>query len=157
MSEANGILPFRGWMLFIYAVMENFLLHLFFQCAEILALPVNQLLWNSVSLHTIASFLENQKNIKPSLLFSDVASSFDWFFFVVSFVHFEVTCISKSTEHPFSLQIMELFNRIREVCYGVRPGESCDRGSKTSILTAHCHSFFYIGVNPSFIKGNSKY
>lgn len=78
-------------------------------------------------------------------------------FFVVSFVHFEVTCISKSTEHPFSLQIMELFNRIREVCYGVRPGESCDRGSKTSILTAHCHSFFYIGVNPSLIKGNSKY
>lgn len=73
---------------------------------------------------------------------------------MVSFVHFEVTCISKSTEHPFSLQIMEFFNR--EVCYGVRPGESCGRGSKTSILTACCHSFFNIGVNPSFIKGNSK-
>lgn len=52
---------------------------------------------------------------------------------------------------------MELFNRFREECYGVRPGESYGRGSKTFILTALCHSFFDSGVNPSFIKGNSKY
>lgn len=80
MSEANSILPFGGWMLFIYTVMGNFLLHLVFQCAEILALPANQLLWNSVSLLTVVFFLEIQKNIKPSLMFSDAVRIFDWFF-----------------------------------------------------------------------------
>ena len=86
--------------------MENFLLRLFFHCAEILALAVTQLLWNSVSLLATAFFLEIQKNIKFSLVFSGVASSFDWFFFVVSFVHFGVTCISKSTEQSANYGIV---------------------------------------------------